>query len=145
VTTGVLGVSTTAVSIDPMADRQRIVIADSDPRRRRTTATLVRLGGYSVAEAERLAEIPQVARDGLDLLLTETQLIDGDGVAYAVRIRKNPPTASLPILVATIDRDAEPRVREALGEAAFLALPARPSELLGRIASLIGRAVPARR
>lgn len=128
-----------------MADRQRVVVADSDPRRRRTTATLVRLGGYSVLEAERLAEIPQVARDGLDLLLTETKLIDGDGIAYAARIRKNPPTASLPILVATVDREAEPRVREALGQAAFLALPARPSELLGRIASLIGSRVPLKR
>lgn len=128
-----------------MADRPRIVVADSDPRRRRTTATLVRLGGYAVLEAGRLADIPQVARDGLDLLMTEAALLDGDGVSYAARIRKNPPTASLPILVATRDRDSEPRVREALGPGAFLALPARPSELLGRIASLLGTRAPARR
>src|SRR5260370_31214228 len=128
-----------------MADRQRIVVADSDPRRRRTMSTLLRLGGYAVLEAERLSDIPKVAHEGLELLLTEAALVDGDGVAYASRIRKNAPTASLPILVATVDRGAENRVRDALGRDAYLALPVRPSELLGRIAALIGQRSPARR
>jgi DNA-binding response OmpR family regulator len=126
-----------------MPDRQRVVVADSDPRRRRTTSTVLRLGGYAVFEADALADIPRVAKDGLDLLLIEATLSDGDGVAYAARIRKNAPTATLPILVATVDRTAGSRIGEALGDEAFLALPVRPSELLGRIASLIGQRAPA--
>lgn len=137
-----MGVSTWGASIPPMAGRPRILVADSDARRRRTTATLIRLGGYAVLEVERLADIPQTAADGLDLLLTEAQLADGDGVEYAARIRRNRPTATLPILVATVDPLAEARVRDILGPNSYLALPARPSELLGRIAMLLAPGGP---
>ncbi len=113
------------------------MLADSDPRRRRVTATLLRLGGFHVSEAERLADIPAAGREGVDVLVTEAQLADGDAVAYAARVRQSPSTAALPIVVTSSDRAVEETVRAAMGEGVFLLTPAKPSALLGRIQALL--------
>jgi CheY-like chemotaxis protein len=121
-------------------ERRRILLLDSDERRRRVTATMLRLGGYSVLEGGLLADARELVADGVDLLMAEPTLSDGDAVAYAGTLRSNPATRGLPILFATADRTAQPRVAEALDERSFFALPERPSRLLDRIALLLAPA-----
>ncbi|HEV8230206.1 MAG TPA: response regulator [Candidatus Limnocylindria bacterium] len=115
---------------------KKIVVADSDARRRRVTATLLKLGGYEVIEAARLAEVADAGRSGVDALVTEAELSDGDAIAYAARLRAHPSTARLPIIVATTDDSKRDAATAALGPDAFLALPYRPTELYERLARL---------
>jgi len=113
---------------------KRVLVADSDARRRRVTATLLKLGGYEVVEAGRLAEVAAAGRAGVDALVTEADLTDGDAIAYAARLRAHPATARLPIIIATSDESKRPAAVRALGPDAFLAMPYRPTELYERLA-----------
>ena len=87
-----------------------------------------------------MREIPEAAREGIDILVSEAQLEDGSAVAYAAYLRRDPRTVSLPILIATSEGDVEPTVVRALGDEGFLRLPAPPSALLDRVGELLARA-----
>lgn len=121
-----------------MRERRRILLLDSDRRRRRVQATLLRIAGYSVVEGARLAEVADLIAD-VDLLMSEAKLEDGDAIEHAAALRRAPATSALPVLIATTDPSVEPRVREALDGVSFFALPDRPSKLLDRIALLLAR------
>lgn len=122
------------------ARRRCVLLADPDPRRRKATSLQLRLGGYRVVEVGAMRDIPDAAREGIDILVTEAQLEDGSAVAYAAYLRRDPRTVSLPILVATYDGEVEPSVVRALGDEGFLHLPAPPSAMLDRIGELLARA-----
>lgn len=117
-----------------------MLLADPDQRRRHATALQLKLGGYRVVEVGAMREIPDAAREGIDILVSEAQLEDGSAVAYAAYLRRDARTVSLPILIATSEGDIEPNVVRALGDEGFLRLPAPPSALLDRIGELLARA-----
>lgn len=121
------------------ARRRCVLLADPDEQRRRATALQLRLGGYRVVEVGAMREIPDAARAGIDILVSEAQLEDGSGVAYATYLRRDARTQSLPILIATYDRDAAAGAARALGDEGALELPASPSALLDRIGELLAR------
>ncbi len=103
-------------------------------------ALQLRLGGYRVVEVASMREIPQAAREGIDILVSEAQLEDGSAVAYAAYLRRDARTGSLPILIATYDREQAPIAARALGDEGVLELPAAPSALLDRIGELLAGA-----
>lgn len=121
------------------ARRPTVVLADSDARRRRSTATVLRLGGYRVVEAATIRELPQAARDGLDVLVSNADLSDGDAVAYIAGIRRDPRTAGLPVLIVSDDPGRTGAAADALGREAALQIPVRPSVLLGAIGAAMTR------
>lgn len=121
------------------ARRRCVLLADPDEQRRRATALQLRLGGYRVVEVSSMREIPEAARAGIDILVSEAQLEDGSGVAYATYLRRDTRTQGLPILIASYDRDAVASASRALGEEGALELPAPPSLLLDRIGELLAR------
>ena len=120
--------------------RKCVLLADPDPDRRHATALQLRLGGYRVVEVGAMREIPQAAREGIDILVSEAELEDGSAVAYAAHLRRDPRTGALPILIATTDRDAVGAAARALGDPGVLELPAAPSALLDRIGELLASA-----
>jgi DNA-binding response OmpR family regulator/HPt (histidine-containing phosphotransfer) domain-containing protein len=119
------------------ARRRCVLLADPDERRRHVTALQLGLGGYRVVEVGAMREIPQAARQGIDIMVSEAQLEDGSAVAYATYLRRDARTGSLPILIATYDRQASPLAARALGDDSMLELPAAPSALLDRIGALL--------
>jgi DNA-binding response OmpR family regulator/HPt (histidine-containing phosphotransfer) domain-containing protein len=119
------------------AHRRCVLLADPDERRRHVTALQLSLGGYRVVEVGSMREIPRAARQGIDILVSEAQLEDGSAVAYATYLRRDARTGSLPILIATYDREASPLAARALGDDSTLELPAAPSALLDRIGALL--------
>jgi DNA-binding response OmpR family regulator len=121
--------------------RRAVLLADGDSRRRAATALQLRLGGYRVIEVGAMREIPEAAREGIDILVSEAQLEDGSAVAYAAYLRRDPRTVSLPILIATHDRDAYVSAAKSLGEEGAIEMPVAPSVLLDRVGELLARAV----
>lgn len=124
-----------------MADPPRkrtVLLADSDARRRRMTAIVLRLGGYRVIEVSALREIPEAGGAGVDILLSDADLSDGDALAYAINVRRDPRTAAIPILIASSGDERRAAAESSLGSGAFVRLPMRPSELLQRVDQLIG-------
>lgn len=124
---------------DPSHEQRwrRVLLADPDEARRHATALQLRLGGYGVVEVAAIREIPEAARDGIDVLVSEAQLLDGSAVTYATYLRRGGRTASLPVLIATYDREAASAAARTLGERSALHLPVAPSALLDRIGELL--------
>ncbi len=125
----------------PEVRRRCVLLADADAHRRSATALQLRLGGYRVIEVAAMREIPEAAREGIDILVSDAQLEDGSAVAYAAYLRRDPRTVSLPILIATSDRDAYAAAERALGDESALEMPVAPSALLDRIGTLLARGV----
>lgn len=130
-----------AGTMTAMADappKQTVLLADSDSRRRRMTAIVLRLGGYRVIEVGELREIPEAGGAGVDLLFSDADLSDGDALAYAINVRRDPRTAKIPILIASAGDERRAAAESSLGSGAFVRLPMRPSDLLQRIDQLLG-------
>lgn len=117
-----------------------MLLADPDKGRRHATALQLRLGGYRVVEVGAMRDIPEAAREGIDILVSEAQLEDGSAIAYAAYLRRDARTVALPILIVASEADVEQNAVRALGDEGFLRLPAPPSALLDRIGELLARA-----
>ena len=121
--------------------RRCVLLADGDARRRGVTALQLKLGGYRVIEVGAMREIPEAAKEGIDILVSEAQLEDGSAVAYAAYLKRDPRTVALPILIATHDPGAYANAARALGEDGAIELPAAPSARHDRIGTLLPRGV----
>ena len=117
-----------------------MLVADADPRQRRMTAIVLRLAGYDVSETGQGMNVLMDGRRGaFDAVVSETRLLDGDGIDLARTMRQQEDTKALPILVLSADLERRAEVEAFLGASGFLAKPAAPSELADRIALLLGR------
>lgn len=124
----------------PAVGQGRVLVADADPRQRRMTAIVLRLAGYDVSETGQGINVLMDGRRGaFDVVVTESRLLDGDGIDLTRALRDQEETKALPILVLSGELDRQAEVEAVLGPNGFLAKPAMPSDLADRIALLLGR------
>jgi DNA-binding response OmpR family regulator len=118
----------------------RVIVADADPRQRRMTAIVLRLAGYDVSETGQGVNVLMDGKRGaFDAVVTETRLLDGDGVDLARALRQQDETKSLPVLVLSDEKDRAAEVEAVLGADGFMQKPARPSDLVDRVKLLLGQ------
>lgn len=118
----------------------RVLVADGDARQRRITAIVLRLAGYEVSETGQGVNVLLDGRRGaFDVVITETRLLDGDGVDLSRALRQQEETRKLPVLVLTSEAERQQEIEKVLGPNSFMLKPAVPSELAQRIAALLGR------
>lgn len=117
----------------------RIVIVDDDPQVRKLLRTLLKSRGYGVEEfgtAEQALE--RIRTDPPDLVFLDLQLPDQSGHSVLEKIRANPATRLLPVVMLTGFATSEQKVRAyELGVTDFLAKPFSADELLPRVRSLV--------
>jgi CheY-like chemotaxis protein len=105
-----------------------ILIADDDRTTVRLLQTLLELDGFRVCSVGRGSEVPAaITTQKPDLLLVDYRLIDMDGIEVIRRVRAEPATKTLPIVMAS-GMDVEVEAKEA-GASAFLVKPFEPDEL----------------
>lgn len=114
----------------------RVLVADADARQRRITAIVLRLAGETGQGVNVLLD---GRRGAFDVVVTETRLLDGDGVDLSRALRQQKETRGLPILVLTSETERRQEIEKVLGPNSFMLKPAVPSDLAQRIASLLGR------
>ncbi len=100
--------------------------------------------GYAVEEAgdgeEALLKIKQCKPD---LILLDWMLPSLSGLEVCRRIRSNPETAGLPVIMLTARGEESDRIRGLdMGADDYVTKPFSPKELLARIRSLLRRAKP---
>jgi CheY-like chemotaxis protein len=120
----------------------RILLCDDQDAIRRMIEALVGASGHEVVGVGTGAEAIELAlKDRFDVLLLDLMLPGTmDGFEVCERLRADPSTSDLPILVISALDDKESRQRaEKLGATAYYAKPFRPLELLEHIGGLKAR------
>ncbi|WP_437309404.1 response regulator [Sorangium sp. So ce388] len=122
----------------------RILLCEDQDAIRRMIEALVGASGHEVVGVGTGPEaVERALTEPFDVLLLDLMLPGSmDGFEVCARLRADPGTSSLPIVVISALDDPEARARaERLGATAYYAKPFRPLELL----ELIGGLKPARR
>lgn len=121
-----------------------ILIVDDYEDGREMSAELLSMRGYTVLTAGTGLAALDVARTGKPhLMLLDLTLPDLDGFEVARRLKADPATAGIAIIMLTAHADAAlERSAAAIGCAGFVTKPCMPTELVRRIDAALGR-VPA--
>jgi two-component system, chemotaxis family, chemotaxis protein CheY len=122
----------------------RILIVEDSPTMRRLIRSALEDGGYRVAESEdalqALAVVQEVAPD---LVITDVNMPDVDGISMVSQMRTFPAFRSVPILVLTTESSEEAKERgRAAGATGWITKPFDPAQLrevVGEVLSVQGR------
>jgi CheY-like chemotaxis protein len=124
------------------APRARVLVVDDAPAIRELIAVNLELEGYVVDRAGDGEEaLAAIARQRPDVITLDVMMPRLDGFATIERLRADPDTARIPVVLVTGRASAPDRARgEQLGVDGFLAKPFEPAELLATIERLTGGA-----
>jgi len=124
----------------------RILIVDDDPIILKLVQQTLTRAGFEIAAAHNGTEaLKQAEAVRPELIVSDVMMPEMDGYTLCRRLRDNPATARLPILLLTAQDTLEEKVHglEA-GADDYMTKPFQPSELQARVKALLRRsAVPA--
>jgi type II secretory ATPase GspE/PulE/Tfp pilus assembly ATPase PilB-like protein/CheY-like chemotaxis protein len=118
-----------------------VLLVEDEDQLRRLMKELLERDGYLVAEARDGAQaLDQVDRHAPDLIMLDLNLPGLDGYGVLAKLRAQPLTAKIPVIVLTAkgDEDNEVRVFE-LGADDFLTKPFRARALSARLEAVLSR------
>jgi putative two-component system response regulator len=119
-----------------MSEARRILVVDDVEQNLALLGGLVRTLGYEVETARDGLEALAKLVLGFDLVLLDVMMPGLDGYEVARRVRADPRTRDLPIILVTVLDSREDRVKAIqAGTSDFIAKPVEKTELLVRISS----------
>ncbi len=138
-----LTVVSTAAQVAPIQLRGRggirILVVDDQPNLRMLLRTTFEIIDVQVDEAGSAAEaIERLAERTPDVIVLDVALPDVDGISLCRRLRAQPSTAEVPIVLLTGSSDASDEEGRAAGADAFVHKPFSPLELLEIIEQVAG-------
>jgi adenylate cyclase len=120
-------------------DPARILVVDDTPSNVKLLADILAARGYAVLTAAAgAAGLQVIERDAPDLVLLDVMMPGMSGYDVCRKIRENPATAMLPVVMVTALDPGEERVKGIdAGADDFLTKPIHQAELLARVRSLL--------
>jgi len=124
--------------------KQKIIVVDDDPDIRRLVETVLERDGFIVDSASSGAEffrkLPQFKPD---LVVLDLQLPDEDGFGIIKKIRGNPNTAGLSVVMLTVQSvDSYKIAGLEIGADDYIVKPFNQGELVARIRAVLRRTKP---
>ncbi len=121
---------------------RRILVVDDDPTALRLIGYSLQQEGYDVLTATSgLDGLRQAREKAPDLIVLDVMMPDLDGFDVCRRLRADPATSRVPIIMLTAKGQVSDRVAGfRAGADDYVVKPADPSELVARVAALLTRA-----
>ncbi|MBX7247225.1 MAG: response regulator [Candidatus Sumerlaeaceae bacterium] len=116
-----------------------ILIADDNESVRTILKLTLQFKGYNLIEVDNGAKALETLKTTeVDLLISDIDMPQMNGLELLAALRADPKFASLPILICSAEQDATEENIVARGASGFLTKPCPPSELLGAVAKFVG-------
>ncbi len=122
----------------------RCLVVDDDPELLQSVGDYLRRFGFDTVPATTAAQMRScLSQGGIDVVVLDVMLPDGDGLAICAALRQRPETAQLPVIMLTAQGDPHSRVLGLeLGADDYVAKPFEPRELVARIKAVLRRRTP---
>ena len=123
---------------------ERILIVDDDADTLRLVGLMLQRQGYQIIAASNGSQgLTKAFEERPDLILLDVMMPDMDGYEVTRRLRKNPATASIPILMFTAKTQLDDKVAGfEVGADDYLTKPTHPTELQSHVKALLARSTP---
>lgn len=124
--------------------KQKILVVDDDPDIRRLVEAVLERDGFIVESASTSAEFfKKLSPFKPDLAVLDLQLPDEDGFGIIKKLRNNPATLHLPIVMLTVQSvDSYKIAGLEIGADDYIVKPFNQGEFIARIKALLRRAKP---
>lgn len=121
---------------------ERILVIDDDVDTLRLVGLMLQKQGYGVSAAPNGTQgLAKALEERPDLILLDVMMPDMDGYEVARRLRNNPSTVNIPILMFTAKSQLDDKVTGfEVGADDYLTKPTHPTELQSHIKALLARA-----
>jgi len=123
---------------------EKILIIDDDVDTLRLVGLMLQRQGYQIVAASNGSQgLAKAFEERPDLILLDVMMPDMDGYEVTRRLRKNPTTATVPILMFTAKTQLDDKVTGfEVGADDYLTKPTHPTELQAHVKALLSRAAP---
>jgi two-component system, chemotaxis family, chemotaxis protein CheY len=112
---------------------KRIMTVDDSATIRQMVALTLRDAGYEVIEAvDGRDALERLARESVDMLVTDLNMPHLDGVGLIRAVRQQPANRFVPIIMLTTEsHDSKKQEGKAAGASGWIVKPFKPEQLLG--------------
>ncbi|RJP56034.1 MAG: response regulator [Anaerolineaceae bacterium] len=123
---------------------EKILIVDDDLDTLRLVGLMLQRQGYQISAASNGSQgLAKAFDERPDLILLDVMMPDMDGYEVTRRLRNNPATVSIPILMFTAKTQLDDKVVGfEVGADDYLTKPTHPTELQAHVKALLARAIP---
>jgi CheY-like chemotaxis protein len=127
--------------MDEPQKKKHILFADDDPATRRLFGAKLASAGFEVLYAkDGDEELEMATRFVPDLVVTDIDMPNTDGIKASFRLRGDPRTKAIPIIFLTnadLSADAEKAIKE-LGAAEYMPKAIDLAEFIERVKAIVG-------